>query len=595
MLTWVGKRPVTHVQAFPAQHIETFDPTGQLDEPRDDQWADWPDKYPPGGLLFHGDNQEVLGHLLAHGFRGKVNLIYIDPPFDSGADYVRRVSLRGPAGKAKIEGEGYSLGEQLQYTDIWTNDEYLQFMYERLALMRELLAENGVLYLHADPKRSHQLRLILDEIFGPESFRNEVVWWYWNKMQGNVQRFASNHDTIIVYSPGSPTFHRIREERPDIVRQLKRVWDPATGSLVNAKDDEGNLIYLESSEKTVDDVWRISMLQPADESENLRFPTQKPEDLLSMIVASSTNPGDLVLDCFVGSGTTSAVAQKLGRRWIACDINKGAIQTTAKRVQDVIENQVAKGGQQSLERDSHDPAQHSFTTWRVNDYDLTIHQEEVAQLVIEHLGIQRTKSDPFFDGTLGRTLVKLVPFNHPLSPVDLEDLRRELDARQDEERPVTVVCLGIELAAQKWIDDWNARPGRKHVNRIHVVELRSDERYGGLIRHEPAEARVSITRDRDTATVRIDDFISPTILQRLAQQDGVVRPTVDDWRQVVDCVMIDPSYDGEVFNVYLSDVPAKKREFVEGSYEIPLTDKPTTVAVKIIDMLGEEVLITQDV
>ncbi|MFN2544809.1 MAG: site-specific DNA-methyltransferase, partial [Actinomycetota bacterium] len=133
MLTWVGKRPLSHVTAFPAQHVETFDPTGQLTPSRtEEMWSDWPAAYPKGGLLFHGDNLEVLAHLLANGFRGQVDLIYIDPPFDSGADYVRRVSLRGRKEAAKLEGEGYTLGEQIQYTDIWANDNYLQFMYERL-------------------------------------------------------------------------------------------------------------------------------------------------------------------------------------------------------------------------------------------------------------------------------------------------------------------------------------------------------------------------------------------------------------------------------------------------------------------------------
>jgi len=123
MLTWVGKRPLSHVTAFPAQHVETYAPgnggSAALGPPF---YADWPRAYPKGGLLFHGDNKEVLAHLLANGFRGRVNLIYIDPPFDSGADYVRKVSLRGAKGTAKIDGESYTLGEQIQYTDIWAND-----------------------------------------------------------------------------------------------------------------------------------------------------------------------------------------------------------------------------------------------------------------------------------------------------------------------------------------------------------------------------------------------------------------------------------------------------------------------------------------
>src|SRR3970040_715920 len=176
MLTWVGKRPLRHVVAFPAQHVETFDPTGDAVKRGGDLWKDWPEAYPRGGLLFHGDNKEVLAHLLANGFRGKVNLIYIDPPFDSGADYVRKVSLRGPKGTVQLAGEGYTLGEQLQYTDIWANDNYLQFMYGRVLLLKELLSEDGSLYLHCDWHRNHQLRSVCDEVFGPERLVNEIVW-----------------------------------------------------------------------------------------------------------------------------------------------------------------------------------------------------------------------------------------------------------------------------------------------------------------------------------------------------------------------------------------------------------------------------------
>lgn len=159
MLTWVGKKPLSSVRAWPAQHIESFSVEQPVEEHGDEQdhWADWPDKFPTGGLLFHGDNKDVLAHLLANGFRGKVKLIYIDPPFDSGADYVRKVRLRGMKGTHQLDGEEYTLGEQIQYTDIWANDNYLQFMYERLLLLKELLSEDGSLWLHCDWHKSHFL------------------------------------------------------------------------------------------------------------------------------------------------------------------------------------------------------------------------------------------------------------------------------------------------------------------------------------------------------------------------------------------------------------------------------------------------------
>lgn len=596
MLTWVGKKPLARVKAYPAQTIERFDAAaGKPANLNEADWSDWPMDLPKGGLLYHGDNKDVLAHLLVSGFRGKVKLIYIDPPFDSGADYVRKVQLRGTKGTVKIDGEDYTLGEQVQYSDIWANDNYLQFMYERLLMLKDLLAENGAIYLHCDPTKSHHLRCLMDEVFGTEGFRNEIVWWYWNKFQGNINRFASNHDTILAYSKGTPPYKKIKAERAEVVQQLARKWDGASKSLVNVRDDEGNLVYIDSEEKTVDDVWLIPMLQPADKKENAGYPTQKREELLSLVIASSSLPGDIVLDCFIGSGTTAAVAQKLGRRWIGCDINKGAIQTTAKRLQELMRTQASAsceaqqgeliGGAETSQM----PSQLGFSSYRVNDYDLQIQHNEAVELACQHLGVTRTRTDSFFEGTQGGRLVKVVPFNHPLTPLDLEDIRNELKSRPTEERDVMVVCLGWEQSARTAVEDYNRN---RPINKLHVVELRTDRKLGGIIKHEPISAQATVRREGDQLLVEVTDVVSPTIVQRLNLEQGVFRAQITDWRAVVDCILIDTQYDGHVFNVTLADVPERKQELVNGRYELPAPPAGSTVAVKIIDMLGEELVIT---
>jgi hypothetical protein len=189
------------VRAYPAQHIESFSVEPPVDNSGDkqDRWADWPDKFPKGGLLFHGDNKDVLAHLLANGFRGKVKLIYIDPPFDSGADYVRKVQLRGAKGSHQLDGEEYTLGEQIQYTDIWANDNYLQFMYERLLLLKELMSEDGSLWLHCDWHKSHFLRNMLDEVFGNANIQNEIIWQRTDPHNDAKSRLGWVHDTIYWY------------------------------------------------------------------------------------------------------------------------------------------------------------------------------------------------------------------------------------------------------------------------------------------------------------------------------------------------------------------------------------------------------------
>jgi hypothetical protein len=206
MLSWVGKRPLREVRTYPAQLVERFGVEGEVSESVD--WSDWPARFDRGGLLFHGDNKEVLAHLLANGFRGKVDLVYIDPPFDSGADYVRRVQLRGASGTARLDGESYTLGEQIQYTDIWANDNYLQFMYERLLLLKELLSHDGAIYLHCDWRRVHHLQCLMDEVFGNDNQRNLITWKRAPNLgrQAASEQFGRTTDQILYYSRSDSVF-----------------------------------------------------------------------------------------------------------------------------------------------------------------------------------------------------------------------------------------------------------------------------------------------------------------------------------------------------------------------------------------------------
>ncbi len=649
MLQWVGKKPLSRVTAFPAQLAETFDPSGEL------ATANGASKT---GNLYYGDNKEVLAHLLANGCRGKVDLIYIDPPFDSGADYVRKVTLRGKSALAKLEGESYSLGEQVQYTDIWANDNYLQFMYERLILLKELMSEDGFLFLHLNLDRSHYCKSLCDEVFSPDCFHNQIIWKR-TAAHADTQGVGNVHDVILVYSksaeaklkktfvPYSPEYIESHYSLADadgrkyqlvdltapgprkgLMYEFKGVWPP-TGRVwstlpdkMDALDKAGRVVitaegrprkkqYLdEMSGMPVHDLWDDVHPVNSQALEATGYPTQKSEALLSRIVDLGSNIGGIVLDCFIGSGTTAAVAQKLGRRWIGCDINKGAIQTTSKRLQGIIREQLAeqeqaaakaKGdlfGGESTDKNVHaTPAAFSFRSHRVNDYDMAIQHNEAVALACEHIGVQRTKTDSYFDGTQGKRLVKIIPFNHPLSPTDLEQLKGELKAREKEERDILLVCLGKELACESWLADWSRLRKRGDVpNKIEVIELRTDPKYGKFMTHAPASAKVSVKRKGSELHVNLEDFISPTIIERLDSQDSrLFKAHVTDWRFLVDCVMIDPAYNGLSFNIALTDLPEKKTDLVNGCYTLPAPEGKTTVAVKIVDMLGEEVVILAEV
>ncbi|MDU7589949.1 MAG: site-specific DNA-methyltransferase, partial [Acidovorax sp.] len=364
-------------------------------------WSDWPQDLPQGGLLYHGDNKDVLAHLLANGFRGKVKLIYIDPPFDSGADYVRKVQLRGAKGTVKIDGEDYTLGEQVQYSDIWANDNYLQFMYERLLMLRELLDEGGSIAVHCDFSKGHYLRLILDEVFGEKNFVNDITWYYENKPQfGFMKHLPHDHDLIFVYAKnyGDHCLNHQQVPVKEVQQQAVVAWDPVLKKRIAKRDEDGNIIYETRNEKYMGSVWTIPLVHPIAK-ERTGYPTQKPEPLLERILKVFSNHGDLVLDCFMGSGTSLAVSQHLGRRWIGCDINKGAIQTTAKRIQELMRAQAATATapQQGDLVEGDDttpprPSQLGFATYRVNDYDLQVQHNEAVELACQHLGVARTRT-----------------------------------------------------------------------------------------------------------------------------------------------------------------------------------------------------------
>lgn len=603
-LHWIGKKPLEKVKSFPAQHIETYDPTGSLNnEQVDEVWKDWPQKYPKGGLLFHGENKEVLGHLLANGFRSKVRLIYIDPPFMSNADYVRKVKIRGK----QVDINEPSVFQQQIYTDIWQNDNYLQFMYERLQLLKELLTDDGSIYLHCDWHKGHHLRMLLDEVFGEDNFVDEIIWSYGSPSGGRSKgtKFVKNHDTIIHYAN---SYHNRLENKIKLPYSDKYInswfkWTDEHGRKyqrrMRGRDNDGNIVwerqYLDESPGMPCPTAWVDILQVyadprAYKDDNVseldfQYDTQKPEPLIQRIIKHSSNVNDIVLDCFCGSGVTPTVSQLLGRKWIACDINKGAIQLTSKRLQYHINNQQ---NEFILEKsDLSTP----YTVWRVNDYDLQIQHNEYVNLACDAIGVQRIKTDIFFDGVLGNKLVKIIPVQHPLTPLDLQEIEQELENRKSEDRDIVVVCLGKELAADEWLESWNRLRKTAGLNRIEVIELKTDPKYGGMLKHKPATAKINIKRSENQVEIKVVDYISPSIIQRLSNQEGVLSVEINDWRAVVDCILIDQDYNGEVFNISISDIPEKRAETVSGEYIITTDGR---VAVKIIDLLGEEVFVLEE-
>ena len=316
MLNWKGKRPFRSTQYYPAQLKETYG----------EEVDGWQNK------IYWGDNLQVMSHLLKT-YRGKINLIYIDPPFDSKADYKKRIELKSK----KVENDRTAF-EEKQYTDIWTNDEYLQFMYERLILMRELLADNGSIYVHCDWRVNAYMRLILDEVFGKSNFQREIVWdiTVLSGYKSVAQNWIRGHESLVYYSKNSTNFIFNKQYTEHDEKYLSR-FNKVDEDGRRYFDGRGKKRYLDEvieKGKPIGDVWSdiMSFQQIPTAKEKMGYPTQKPEALLERIIKVSSDPGDLVFDCFMGSGTTQAVAMKLGRRFIGADINLGAVEITTQRL-----------------------------------------------------------------------------------------------------------------------------------------------------------------------------------------------------------------------------------------------------------------------
>jgi DNA modification methylase len=259
------------------------------------------------GRIVHGDNLPFMRALPD----AAVDLIYADPPFFTG----RRQRGNGRAAHA--------------FDDAWPGglDAYLPWLEERVVEMRRLLRPTGTLYLHCDWHAGHYIKVMLDRVFGPERFRNEIVWHYGLGAANATRHFLRKHDTIFVYAKGDrATFHLVRGDVTPAML-AKYCHEDGHGRYMMSR---GRRYYLKGG-KPLDSVWEIPAIA-ATSRERLGWPTQKPEALLERIVLASSSPGDVVADFFAGSGTAPAVARRLGRRWIACDASLEAVRLMERRL-----------------------------------------------------------------------------------------------------------------------------------------------------------------------------------------------------------------------------------------------------------------------
>lgn len=587
-LIWEGKygtdgRKAAPIRvALPFQTVETINESAQdrqeaLDlfaADRDEEWRN---------RLIWGDKRYVLPSLLPE-FAGAVDCVYIDPPFFTGDDFSFSVA---------VDGETFTreptLIEQKAYRDTWGSglDGYLRWFFDATTHLRDLLAEDGSIFVHLDWHVGHHAKAVLDEVFGPTNFRNEIVWHYYNKFQGNVNRFASDHDVIFWYSKSAKyRFQPLKEKRAEgKVKQIKRKWDTETGRIVNAKGADGKVEYQETDERTVDDVWRLSMLQPADRTQNLGYPTQKPESIVERILAAATSEGDLVLDCFVGSGTTAAVAEKMGRRWIAADLGRFAVHTTRKRLLAVP--YVRPFVVQNL-------GKYERQLWQAAQFGESAESRTIAyrKFVLDLYHATPLSGRSWLHGVKQGRMVHVGTVDAPVTAGDVKqivtDFRKAIGTGKDAPKKQSVDVLGWdfafelnELARQ----DAELAGIALRLVRIprEVLEKRAVEQ-GDIRFFELAALSVGVKKSGRKVTLTLDDFIIP-----LDDVPADIQKAVTHWSQWIDYWAVDWNNKSDTFHNEWQSYRTRKVRDLELSvlheYDAP---GQYPVVVKVIDILGND-------
>lgn len=644
--------------------------TNELVLPSKDQSGLWKGQMPQDFLngewinrLVYGDNLLAMQALLAGdeatglpSLRGKAGLIYIDPPFDSKADYRTKISLPG----TDIEQRPTAL-EQMAYSDTWKDGtaSYLRMMYPRLALMRELLSERGSIYVHIDWHVGAYVKVLLDDIFGKENFKNEITWRRQipRGRKAYAEYYAFGADYLMLYTKSSSaTWNRqvkhnylsideadkkykkdekgyFRTSDPgsysfDSLKQLYldgRLYAPNNGTIViNEKDktikaSNGGKIAIKYyrervgnkvvEELPIDNIWTDIAGMGIVSSEYIGYATQKPEALLERIIKASSNEGDLVCDFFGGSGTTAAVAERLRRRWITCDIGKPASLIMRKRFID-------QGAKPFLYQGIGDYQKEMFGS---NKFYKRV--GDLSRIVMQLYGALPFTEEQSADRNWGyvKATRTLVLVDSPNKLTGAGTLRRAAEAK------ASLLGGGWSKAV---VLGWNfafdiSEAIRKYGGEVEVLVIPPDlldklakkgaeklaregsVRFSSLqyLACKPVKA-APVSAEEDRLVVELDNYIllSPDNIPLDDRDKGKLQQVIDrDPLALIEYWSIDPDYDGDTFRSRWQDYrenTANGRDPLHCIYaaELRVPRKATrTVCVKAVDVFGFESMVTETI
>jgi len=578
--------------------------------------------------LIWGDNKLVISSLLQN-FAGKINLIYVDPPFATGADFKFRVQVGDENEQITKE---HSILEEKAYRDTWGSgwDSYLRMMHERLILMKELLADNGSIYVHLDWHVGHYVKVMMDEIFGLENFQREIsvsTGWALG-FKTTAGNWIKQHDIVLFYAKGADfsfckqyarypidytkrarsdpngrlwvdqSLGKISEEKLEILKTEEKVFETKSGGWRKKQ-------YLDEMPGIlVGDIWVDINPINSQALENLQFDTQKPEALLKRIILASSNPGDLVADFFCGSGTTLAVAEKLGRRWIGCDLSRYAIHITRKRLLEIENSKDLL----SENNQKYDKKAHPFEILNLGKYErqiwqgITFDNEDKETLLYQYLAfiLKLYGAEPIsgFTHIHGRKDSALVHIGAVDTPVTIQEIISAMkECKATGQKELHALGWEWEMGLNDAIQDIAKNEGIKLYLRIipndvmdkQAVE-KGDVRFFELAYFrvaingvEPRNTQPIIISDR-TAKVELKDFVIPHT--DLIPDD--VQEKITKWTDWIDYWAIDFDFQNDAFNNYWTSYRTKKnRELV--FKPIPYTYKEAgkyKIFVKIIDIFG---------
>ena len=526
-LLWNGKSDEITNVVLPFQTIEC------VDEPRSEEQKklenydlfDFSGRQIQGwtNKLIWGDNKYILSSLRNGPLRqeieeqGGIKLIYIDPPFDVGADFSMNIEI----GDDDSFDKKPNVLEELAYRDTWGKgaDSFIAMIYERLLLMRDLLAKDGVIFVHSDWRMNSLIRLILDEIMGNSNHVNELIWCYSIGGKGK-NRFARKHDTIYFYAKNGDfkfdgknrfvavprkTNSHMRLKRTSEGREFQEKTDSKSGKIYRYYIDEG---------KIPEDYWTDIEQLNWEDSERVGYPTQKPEKFMQRIICAVTEKDDLIADFFCGSGTTAAVAEKHGRKWIVSDLGKFGIHTTRKRMISV---------QRQLKKDGKDyrafeilnlgkyQTQHFLSEGKTERDErkkvLELKREkEFIKLILNAYDSEPVNGFKTFDGKKSSRFVSIGPINQPLSRLHVEKVIQE--CLEYKITKVDVLGFEYEMGLFPTIQDDAKRQGidlsYKQIP-IEVFDKRAVEK-GEVVFHDVAyiEMKPIIKKDRMVSVELID-------------------------------------------------------------------------------------------